>query len=394
MSTNDSSSDGFVIERPRDLAGWKVLRIGSELPLCVMDSCPADGSQLALVCTLADGVSTLRVGACPACGHVMFIDRPSREWLAGFYRDTWDSADRNAARVEIERRRQKLAAHHLGVERPAVALARALDVDRTRPICEIGCGYGTSLKQLQLSGFSNVIGIDASSHRAEVVRQAFGFDVITSPFEAPQTQDQLKARGPFSIIFSVHALEHTLDPAEVIAAASRLQCDGDHLILSVPNVVGEPSMGVLMFLPHLHSFSAASLAALGARHGYGVTDAHLTTGDELNVVLRKRPGAVAPPGRGGGDAAAVDKFRQALALDRAYAGERLLWWKKRSDGGGQLTLTGDAVADERHWHDLAATVEGDTLRSVVVTNLTHRLIDPAESPIEIQFRDQLFVFYK
>src|SRR4030095_16561588 len=118
-------------------------------------------------------------------------------------------------------------------EKTGVKSAGALPVDRSRPVCEIGCGYGANLKHLANAGFARLIGTESSEHRADVVRQGFGFEALTAPFESVETQQSLQTLAPFSIIFSHHVLEHTYHPDEVIAAASRLQAPGDFLIISV-----------------------------------------------------------------------------------------------------------------------------------------------------------------
>ena len=123
-----------------------------------------------------------------------------------------------------------------------------------------------------LPGFRRRSGLKPPHTARPRFRAGLGVCVLTGAFESAATQRELVARGPFSVILSNHVLEHTYHADEVIAAASRLQNEGDHLIIAVPNQEGEPPMGVLLFLPHLHSFTRASLERLGARYGYAVVD--------------------------------------------------------------------------------------------------------------------------
>ena len=109
------------------------------------------------------------------------------------------------------------------------------------------------------------------------------------------------ARERFSVILSNHALEYAYQADEVIAAASRLQNEGDRLIIAVPNQEGESPMGVFLFLPHLQSFTRASLERLWARHGYAVVDDHRVRSRQLVLMFRRSASvpAVAPLAAGG-----------------------------------------------------------------------------------------------
>ena len=130
-----------------------------------------------------------------------------------------------------------------------MALAKNLPVDRERPVCELGCGWGESLEHLRRAGFTRLVDTEASQHRAAAVRAALDVSALTGAFESAATQRELAALAPYSIIVSSHVLEHTYAPADVIAAAASLQQTGDYLIIAMPNQEGEPPMGVLFFLP-------------------------------------------------------------------------------------------------------------------------------------------------
>jgi SAM-dependent methyltransferase len=273
-----------------------------------------------------------------------------------------------------------------------VRLAKGLPLDRSQPVCEIGCGYSTSLRQLAAAGFTRLVGIEASRHRAEIAAAA-GFDVLTTPFEAPQTRAALRARGPFGLIFTFHALEHTYHPDAVFAAAADLQEPGGHLIVSVPNQEGEPSMGVLMFLPHLHSFTPASLARVAARCGYEVADASANTAKTLNMVFRRTAARGVPIVSGPPNAvdAAVAKLVSGLQLDRRRIGRRRLWWSRRGDVAGQVWVGPPAGLGERNWTRFLARGDIRRPRSVLVSNLRGA---SADTPIEIQYRGPPALFFK
>jgi len=187
--------------------------------------------------------------------------------VAWYRAESWDAAD---VEDRSERRQRKLGSTRKR-EKTVVTLAKSLPVDRARPVCEIGSGWGVSLRHLLEGGFSRVVGIEPSRHRADVVRNALGVPVHTAAFESAETQRLLAEQGPFSIILSNHALEHTYDPGQVFAAASQLQREGDHLIVAVPNQETEQVMSALF---RLYEFSSREAArACGASAASGATGA-------------------------------------------------------------------------------------------------------------------------
>ena len=371
---------GFRIESFLDLSGWRVLEVPSGLISTQITSCPADGSPLQVFCTLAGDDGRLRVGCCSTCGHVTFIDRPSKDWLDAFYLEMWDNAPQHASQARAARSHK--GSPRLGVKRDVVALATSLPIDRSRPICEIGCGHGDSLRHLELAGYARLVGVEPSRHRAAIAREAFGYDVLSTPFESAATQGALRSAAPFALIFSIHALEHTYEPEAVLRGAAMLQDDGDYLILSVPNLEGEPSVGVLMFLPHMHSFTPASLQRVAARNGYTLIDGSHTTAREINMVFRRGGSAteelLAAPATG-----VVDKVIGALQLDRAHVGSRRLHWSKRSDW---------AMQEDRGQE--ASPPDGGPRRTMIVSPLAGRRTEASGCPIELQFTGSVKLFTK
>jgi 2-polyprenyl-3-methyl-5-hydroxy-6-metoxy-1,4-benzoquinol methylase len=383
---------GFRIDDYFDLEGWKVVEL-TGVPMAQVPACPADGAPLTTMCELTsrDRGTRVRIGCCSECGHISYIDRPTQEWIYRYYLETWDSPAERGAGEGMAAVADKAARAADGTIHATVRLAKGLPIDRSQPVCEIGCGYGTSLRQLASAGFTRLVGIEASRHRAEIASAA-GFDVLTTPFEAPDTREALRARGPFGLIFTFHALEHTYHPDAVFAAAAALQEPGSHLIVSVPNQEGEPSMGVLMFLPHLHSFTAASLTGLAARYGYDVADPSANSAKTLNMVFRRtasRPAAGAGPG--GGVERALAKIVSGLELDRPRFGRRRLWWSRRGDIAGQVWVGPPAGLGQRNWNRFLERGEIRRPRSVLVSNLRGARSD---APLQIQFRGAAALFFK
>lgn len=386
---------GFRVDEYRDLQGWRVVTL-ADVPLVSAPLCPADGVALTPLCALTSRSdrTVVRVGCCRGCGHVTYIDRPTQEWTYRYYLETWDAAGERGTSESRAAILEKLRRTGGGAESPAVQLARGLPIDRGLPVCEIGCGFGGALHRLAADGFTRLVATEASRHRAEIAG-ALGFDVLTTPFESPATHDALRSRGPFALILTSHVLEHTYAPEEVFAAAAALQEPGGHLIVSVPNQEGEPSMGVLLFLPHLHSFTPVSLARLAARSGYEVVDGRANTAKNLNMVFRRSAQPPSVEAMGDPYARALDKLVTGLELDAWHVGRRRLWWMRRADVGGQVWAGPPQRAGEWNWYRFTGAEQIDRPRSVIVTSLRSSVNGSAAgAPIEIQHRGPVGLFFK
>ena len=384
----------FRVERPLELHGWRVLEIDGTVPLTRVERCPGDSTELRTLCTFIsrDERVVVRVGCCPSCGHVSYVDRPTATWMNAYYLDSWDAGDDVEARAD--KRLRKLSSTKKR-EKSVVTVAKALPVDRSRPICEIGVGWGLSSRHLLEAGFSQVIGTETSKHRADVVRSGLGIPVLTAPFESAEAYRELAAFAPFSLIVSNHVVEHTYHPEEVFSAATHLQSEGDYLIVAVPNQRTEQAMSVLFFLPHLHSFTEASLERTAARHGYVVHDnSHMHPKQVLLVFRKANVERRMTAASEGAFEATVARYSSELGLDRWRLGPRRLWWLSRGGATGQRSMLGPRAFEESRWQRWLARQGHDSVRSIAVRSVLRRRTTTRESPLEIQFAGPIGLFYK
>lgn len=384
---------GVRFIEPLELQGWKVLAIDDSVPQATALSCPADDAAMRTLCTFVDGTARtrIRLGCCPRCGHVSYIDRPTVDWMNRYYLESWDAED---AEARAAKRQHKLASTRKR-EKTVVALAKALPVDRNRPVCEIGTGWGVSLRHLKEAGFERLVGTEPSQHRASVVRNGLGVPVFTAPFESDETQRALGERGPFSILLSNHVFEHTYDPGRVFAAAARLQRPGDYLLVAVPNQETEQVMSVFFFLPHLHSFTRASLAGVAARHGYAVEDdSHVHSKQLLFVFRRVEPMPVEKMSYEDVFGRTLQRYTEELSLDRSYFGLRRIWWLRRGGATGQRWMAGRGSFEKARWTRWVERHGYDAPRAVAVKGLCRRVTTFEESPFEFRFGGPIGLFYK
>ncbi|MFZ4403950.1 MAG: class I SAM-dependent methyltransferase [Pseudobdellovibrionaceae bacterium] len=256
--------------------------------LSPQENCPSCDTRLTAVCVMLDSkaMTKARIGLCESCGYMGYMDRPSQQKIAHFYNSEWDQIAIKSPK-EILNSFQLIEVGYKASRFNVLSAILDLGLSKDDLICEIGCGYGEILRNLQMKGFSKLYGTEHSQHRAQNVSEAFGIDIIWGEFEGEKVQGKLQNIGKFKLIYSNHVLEHTYCPADVIKSAAKIQDENDYLLLCMPNNQGENINGIIHFLPHLHSFSAESLEALLKRNGY-ILEKNLSF-DSFNLIfLAKR----------------------------------------------------------------------------------------------------------
>jgi SAM-dependent methyltransferase len=306
------SQAGFVLKRFVDLTNWKSAPM-RDIQLQRITHCPSDYSELEVLASLVglESGEQVDLGYCPECGLVTYMDAPSPEAADHYYRSVWMGQSLPEAIAEAQKHSQRTV---------DASYFQQIPIDHARPILEIGVGTGHGLPLLTAGGFSDIRGLENCPVRAEAVRQVFGIPVSVGDFAATEFADK------FALLCCHHVLEHVLNPDAFIAQCAAIQNSGDVLLLSVPDFVHEPSVGVLLFWPHVHSFSKHSLARLLAKHGYGVVADMSDAG--LFFVARK----------GDVPAIGVPPITKLQAQQKLLAGlgmgieETLLTWQRDFDG--------------------------------------------------------------
>lgn len=382
------SKFGFKFKRFLNLHDWKVFEVSKDAGWAERLNCPCDEGKLKTVCTFFgnDGRQRIRVGVCPSCGYIGYIDQPTKKWIYDFYMNTWE--DVNSPKVK--KLVYKIKHGKDEKQREILEIVQKLNLDKSRPICEIGCGYGSSLNQLRDKGFSNLIGIENSKHRADFAKDFFKLKILTNPFEAGDVQAELVEKAPFSLIFSHHVFEHVYEPGELISLASKLQSNGDYFVISLPNAEGEFTMSNLLYFPHLHSFRAESLKRLLAKYGYEVFDESLTTKDELHLVARKISGPVnyLPVSEKNYFEETLQKFVKGLGLDKKYLfKKRTMWWFRNADVGGQTKFFIKSFIQRKHKIN-------QPIQSLLSEDIKDFYVSKEESPIEIHYDGNIVLAYK
>lgn len=332
-------------------------------------NCPIDGTPMETIAALVSLTldEKIRCACCPRCGLVGYIDRPSQADIDRYYAETWMGETVERA-IAISR--------HIDSSPPnenAIDVMMSLPIDNSLTVLEIGCGYGRTINELQYAGFEN---IDATEHcpaRAEAVRQVFGVNVTT---DIPQKR--------YGLIISHHVIEHVADPVGLIMACAERQERQDWMIHSMPNFSGEPSMGVLFFLPHLWSFDRLSSFSMFAKYGYVCKhdaisfETHLDRRTRFQVMQK----CVQPNER---DLWGVKSFVED-AIDKLLYGlgltlqRSVLTWQKDSDGAAWKSMPYAQQAAANNFP-----------RSIVVEPPSPFITD---APIEVQFPERVQMYVK
>lgn len=219
-------------------------------------ACPACGSRSdpAVLIELGQDRWATRLGLvqCVDCDHVFYRNPPPAEYFTRFYATEWNAGREDPKRLGPSRK----------TKRTAAALAEDLGIaDRGVAILEVGCGLGAMLAGLQAAGFKELFGTEASDYRAAATAARFPGRIFAGGYES------VPAGLTFDFIYSNHVVEHIFLPRDALAwMVARLK-PGGTIAISVPEARGEPVVGQVLFLPHLHSFCRRSLVAMGRSLG-------------------------------------------------------------------------------------------------------------------------------
>lgn len=294
---------GWEITGTGNLRNWRAV----ELPPLYFwrghecDACGTTMEMNAVACIrntpekhISDGVDLL---CCGSCGSVQYSSTPNRSWLDAFYSAEWDAAG-NATPPTF--------AENACSETMYLAMMHGL-VKPGRKGIDVGCGFGQDMLMMKRSGMEGV-GIEPSKHRAKIAEDR------TNWFVFPEDADRCGFDFFAADLITCHeVLEHVYNPSATVAKFASWQRPGGCVVASVPNLLGEPTLGVLLFLPHLRSFAPLGFCELFRRHGYAIAALHQTAG---NTIVVAKLGGNVDVGPTGNTIDAKEKIRAGLGLDR------------------------------------------------------------------------------
>ena len=195
---------------------------------------------------------------CPCCGSADARDRAGRNAACGSCGHRWrvDPAARAANYARMEGRNAGRS----------VSDAQKRDHDRMATLApllreglrviEIGCAEGGLGAAIKARAHVDYTGVEPSRDAAQAARV---LDRVLPTLPA--------SVEPFDLLLAFHVLEHLADVSGAAAQWRESLAPGGTLVAEVPRGAGHPLVADDANPEHLHQFTAASLAALFARHG-------------------------------------------------------------------------------------------------------------------------------
>ncbi|MCE2947102.1 MAG: class I SAM-dependent methyltransferase [Betaproteobacteria bacterium] len=251
----------------------------------------ADNASITTMNKVIEGRT--RVFFCDRCGHLQTSELPD---LARYYAEEYAinlASDEDDQLYKVVDGKPVYRAAH----QAATALAK-LALRPGQTVLDYGCAKAPTLKRMVAA----VPGIVPMTF--DVTDKYVGF---WDAFVARQNQavgaPAAHWRGTVDVVLSFYALEHVADLQEALAAVRALLRPGGMFYFIVPNVYA--NIADFVVADHINHFSAASIGAMLARHGFRAESIDDAAHDAAFVVVARQDdaasagaeaGAGLPPG--------------------------------------------------------------------------------------------------
>jgi 2-polyprenyl-3-methyl-5-hydroxy-6-metoxy-1,4-benzoquinol methylase len=239
------------------------------------ETCPVCAAAVNEWRTKTSGDGTYRIDRCRSCGFAFVNPRPSLRFLTEYYASFGHrrevAAGEGAPTLERVLAQEQFEPNSTLDARRLVGTVKQLrqGYEGTR-FFDVGCGYGFFSKEALRAGF-DVVALELAENERRIAARMTGLDPVAIPFEQYEA-----APSSISAILMSQILEHAQDVNGWLAKTHRLLQAHGILAIALPNF-GSAFRRILQendpyVTPpeHLNYFSAASLSALLAKHGFGV----------------------------------------------------------------------------------------------------------------------------
>ena len=160
-------------------------------------------------------------------------------------------------------------------------------------VLEVGCGDGSLLEAVaQRWPGAACVGLEPSLTAVEAAKIR-GRNIFQGVLG--EALPLGIAEGGFDLVYTVHVIEHTSDPAGFLKAAAALVKDGGRMVVTCPD--GAAPQAELVHSDHLYSMTPAHLAGFAAMAGLEVLEQADCPGGasaEVSQLMICSPGPIAP----------------------------------------------------------------------------------------------------
>ena len=243
--------------------------------------------------SLYDSVDEWRIVRCDRCGFCFTNPRPSVESLPYFYDLGYFRDDEVTRFGWVDEERDPHGARSNDYHQRIADIESRLD-NRGR-LLELGAATGEFLSVMRARGWK-VDGVELSRDAVEAARRNREINLFCGSLE------QFETRESYDVVCMYHSLEHTPNPAFVIARSYELLNPDGIIVIEVPNLKGfdariNRGRRLLSYdLPrHLSHFTPAILAKQLEKNSFEILD---VDSYYPNFILRLVETLAAPKGTG------------------------------------------------------------------------------------------------
>lgn len=198
----------------------------------------------------------IEISWCSSCDHLQYSHMPQKSWITDWYTANWDTGGTISDKLETRHK----------TFRYFYRLQPYLE-KRKLKVLDIGAGYGEKIQAFQEAGHE-VHCTEATTRRADYLRQHVTPNVHLGTLDDPAVRDALRRSGPFDVIFTYHVVEHIYNARDELQILRDIAAPNAVFHLAIPELYKEGIFNNIYSLEHVSSFSRRSAKTLMAQIGF------------------------------------------------------------------------------------------------------------------------------
>ena len=185
------------------------------------------------------------VSICPSDGLVFLSPRWTKERYMEFYQNEYDSYHRPSV-LNTETENQKYGAIKIIFSR----LENLKLINDMKSVLDIGAGMGWSLQYIKYNypDFQRVAAIETSSHCIRNLREVVGASIVSTDVD-----DNWKSTD-FDLVIMRHALEHFMNPIDVLRKVGENLSENGVVYIAVPDMMHPKGSLINYWFRAVHTF--------------------------------------------------------------------------------------------------------------------------------------------